>query len=158
MANGLANGSLGTVTDICNDPESFQCNICFEAMPLCIQVSFDKYSGPTIYDNESLPITPVTASYNEQNIKCTRKQFPLVLAYAISIHRSQGVTLDKAIVDIEDNEFQAGLTYVALSHVKTLEGLLLKPAFNFDRLTKINKSTAMAKWCKELQHLRNLAH
>ena len=48
-------------------------------------------------------------------------------------------------------------SYVALSRVKTLDGLLLKPAFNFERLEKINKSTAMAEWCKELQRLRNLA-
>ena len=76
----------------------------------------------------------------------------------MSIHRSQGITLDKAIVDIGNNEFQVGLTYVALSRVKTLGGLLVKPAFNFDRLLKINNSPAMTTRRDELQRLWNLAN
>ena len=80
-----------------------------------------------------------------------------MLGYAISIHRSQGITLDKAVINLGDTEFSVGLSYVALSRVKTLEGLLLKPTFNFSRLEKINKSKAMAGRRDELSRLEKIA-
>lgn len=81
-----------------------------------------------------------------------------MLAYAISIHISQEITLYKVIVNIGDREFQLGLTYVALSRVKSLEGLLIKSSFNFDRLLKINNSQAMIGRRDELQRLWNMAN
>ena len=132
VTKGLANGSVGTVTDISYDP-AVECENYNDHMPICILVSFKKYTGPVLYEN-SIPIVPVVASFKKNEISCTLIQFPLMLAYAVSIHRSQGIILDKAIVNLEDNEFQVGLTYVPLSRVKILEGLLLKPAFNYDRL------------------------
>ena len=49
----------------------------------------------------------------------------LDLAYAITIHKSQGVTLDSAVIDAGKDVFEDGQTYVALSRVKTLEGIFL---------------------------------
>ena len=57
--------------------------------------------------------------------KVARVQIPLVLAYAINIHNSQGSTLDSAYIDIGSNVFEYNQSYVALSRVKSLDALYL---------------------------------
>lgn len=53
-------------------------------------------------------------------------QLPLIYAWAITIHKSQGLTIEKAYVDVGNNIFEAGQTYVALSRIVSIEGLFLK--------------------------------
>lgn len=59
----------------------------------------------------------------------TRKQLPLKIGYATTVHSSQGMTLDLAKMDLGKEVFSAGMSYVALSRVKTLDSLFLT---NFD--------------------------
>lgn len=61
------------------------------------------------------------------------KQIPLIYAWAITIHKSQGVTLDCAEIDVGSQIFECGQTYVALSRVKDLNGLYLT-GFNPDKI------------------------
>lgn len=82
--------------------------------------------------------------------KAKLKQIPLILAYALTIHKSQGMTLDGAIIDCK-NIFASGQLYVAMSRVKTMERLCLK---NFD-LSKIITCQEVKKYyqSKDIQKI-----
>jgi ATP-dependent DNA helicase PIF1 len=70
---------------------------------------------------EKKPFTKRLSNGNE----LSRKQFPLRLAWALTIHKSQGQTISKCIVDVA-NVFSSGQGYVALSRVSNSEGLWIK--------------------------------
>jgi ATP-dependent DNA helicase PIF1 len=65
-------------------------------------------------------------SYEEDDkVMYKMEQFPFILAYALSIHKVQGCTLDYAIIDIGHSIFEENMSYVALSRVRNLDGLFL---------------------------------
>ena len=123
---GLVNGAIGTVCSISANR---------------VTVQFDHISEP--YDVEMVKSRFMVM----KNFYVYRKQFPLILAYAVTIHKSQGLSLDCAIIDLSDTVFSAGMAYVALSRVRSLAGLYL---IGFDP-----KSIMVSVTClKEVNRLR----
>lgn len=63
-----------------------------------------------------------------QQVTGSFTQFPIKLAWAVTIHKSQGLTFDKVNIDLGKGAFSAGQTYVAMSRCRTFEGITLKQA------------------------------
>ena len=78
------------------------------------------------------------------------------LRYAITIHKSQGQTLHKAVIDIGSSEKTAYLTFVAISRLPTLECALIHQ-MPFERLQAISKKTNLELRHLEDSHLKHLA-
>lgn len=119
-----------------------------DQMPHVIMVHFEKYSHSTFKDSGWVSIPSISKFWKTENIICTIKQFPLQLAFVITMQTFQGLTLDKALVDIGDKGISVGLTYVASSRGKTLQGLALNWKFCCDRFNSIKKSHLLdyRKW------------
>jgi ATP-dependent DNA helicase PIF1 len=97
---------------------------------------FTEY-GPLVKFNNGTTRIISKHIWQSENIKSVAiKQIPLILAWAITIHKSQGASIDIAEIDVGSKIFECGQTYVALSRIKTLDGLYLK-SFNRDKI-KVN--------------------
>ncbi|KAF6519532.1 hypothetical protein HZS61_008968 [Fusarium oxysporum f. sp. conglutinans] len=131
---GLCNGARGTVYDIGWAPGAEP----IQDPPCVIMMEFDKYNGPvflTTPDGKKIvPILPVERDFLIGATLCTRTQFPLIVCYAITVHKSQSITEDMIVTDLSCRDFQTGLSYVAVSRVKTLEGLMLDAPFDRNHL------------------------
>jgi len=108
------NGKIGIVTDISKENVTVQCANEIE------EISTEK----ELWDSINYTINEETKELKEE-IVGSFKQIPLRLAWAITIHKSQGLTFERAIIDAEAS-FAHGQTYVALSRCTSLEGLVLK--------------------------------
>src|SRR4051812_30689937 len=89
------------------------------SLPIAVLISFDNYKGPTITSLEGekvVPIAPIRRTWDGKTGVCLRLQI-VRLAWAITVHKSQGFMLQKAIIDLGDKEFTTGLSFVAISRV-----------------------------------------
>ena len=150
---GLVNGSMGIVQNILFEKEGPP------ALPTAVFIKFENYNRPTITTiegEEVVPITSIRRSWEGKNgTTCSRLQIPIGLAWAITVHKSQGLTLKKAKVDIGKKEFSASLTFVGLSRVRSLSDLCLIP-FTFDRIRRIRNCKRLKERKVEEQRLRSM--
>lgn len=117
---GLVNGLTGTVKDIIHS--NAQCS------SISVRVAFDNDITRIIEHSEW--------ELDMDNSKVVCRQLPLMLAYSITIHRSQSLSLERAVLDLSDC-FCNHMVYVALSRVRSLDGVYLK-SFNHKKITVNN--------------------
>ena len=111
----VCNGSQGIVTEFCEVTGSPRVKF---------NNGIDRIMVRNVWASDKIPGVGVS-------------QIPLILAWALTIHKSQGATMDAAEIDVGSGIFECGQTYVALSRVKNLEGLYLT-SFDAKRI-RINK-------------------
>ena len=150
---GLCNGATGIINDYIYQVEQQPPDL-----PVAVIVKFDDYSGPSISDtlHSCVPVCPVAVSAQISEGVHERQQLPLRLAYALTIHKSQGLTLPKAWVDIGKSGKTPGISYVAISRVKTLASCVIEP-MTFERLRSIKSSTNLKYRLNEEKRLHILA-
>ncbi len=113
------NGLIGTISDIDNnsDEPTVYVTVDRDGKKDTIEVT------PDTWENISYQVNSATNDI-EQVVDGTFKQIPLRLAWAVTIHKAQGLTFDHVVIDIAA-AFAYGQVYVALSRCRTLEGLVL---------------------------------
>lgn len=141
MDREIVNGSIGKVVAFMTDEEY---NQEYKPEKQSLETLTTKKSQLTKYpvvefmNGVTLIMKPhIWLSEKHGSLSIGLAQIPLILAWAVSIHKSQGMTVDMAEIDIGRSIFECGQSYVALSRVRSLDGLYLTE-FNPSKI-KVNK-------------------
>ncbi len=138
------NGKIGIVASIKDDEIEIKFN---DTSPAVIVTRYE-------WQNVKYKLSDVSNEI-EENIAGTFSHYPIKLAWAITVHKSQGLTFDKAIIDI-GGAFAPGQVYVALSRLRSLDGLVLTSSVNVNSLQLDEKINAYSKTQSGEQNLNEL--
>jgi PIF1-like helicase/Helix-turn-helix domain/HRDC domain len=138
------NGKIGIIDEILEDQILVRCEDEDELIPVYpVEWQNIKYS----LDNKTHEIS--------ERVAGTFTQFPLKLAWAITIHKSQGLTFEKAIIDAKA-AFAHGQVYVALSRCKTLEGMVLNSTLDAGCFINDNQVSGFTQKAEEEQPTKSI--
>ncbi|KAF6214546.1 hypothetical protein GE061_009289 [Apolygus lucorum] len=155
ISNGLVNGAMGIVAKF-RWPALRRDQIENGELPDAVLIRMDDDTiGNNIKDPEGLvAIQPVTATFqaNKGYGDVERRMIPLILSWAVTVHKLQGTTLERAVIDLGNKLFAKGQAYVALSRVRTLNGIAISDLSPHKLLTAPHDSKSLA----EMERLRDL--
>ena len=102
---------------------------------VAVLVHFPAYTGPGYKGLPGVvPIVPVKSTWLDKKGKAqSRTMLPLIVGFALSIHKLQGATVDKLILNVGPKEFALGLLYVGVTRVKRFEDLAFDPFPDYTR-------------------------
>ena len=150
---GLTNGAVGTVYAIIYAEGEKP-----PALPVGIIGIFQDYKGPSYLPDiaNAVPIVPVCREWFSNKIHCSRTMLPIILGYAITIHKLQGQTCAKLILNPGNSEFASGLLLVGATRTTSFEGLAFAPFPNFSRFEQVNKCKGLKLRLKEEKRMEVL--
>lgn len=144
------NGKIGVMKGVMWDEEEEKTLIIVH----CKEDGKTIYVPQLVWENTKYVIDDETKEIREE-VEGTFTQYPLRLAWAITVHKSQGLTFDRAVLDINES-FTHGQVYVALSRCRTLEGMVLaRPLSMRSVITDASVNAYIDRELEESQHTQD---